>query len=377
MRTLNHMIFWNLLALSGLPAVLFSSITVENVTVFRIIYVSTILALNISVYFLSRKNRPKTSRTKRSTIALVLVFIVCLIYALYFMYGHIAVESLGGWDAWIMWTLKARDYALTFLGGMRFEWIRADWGHPGYPPALPLQIAGLAVLVGGWSQWIVYAVHLAYWLWTIGMFFDLVRNAEFHPVSVLLIICMLLMDRRVFTVGDQIADFPLSAILMYVWYVFLVELMPEFDRSERFNVDKPRVFFFGMAFWAALSMLLFLKDEGLILAGIHALGISAVIWKTALRFPRSWYSVGAVLFCFALGLLWLFKHNSPEVFQFKVEPMDIVVAMCSLERWLNVIVFTIFYLDWHWWMPVVLPVLSLLWNRKYWWLWLPMVIGHA
>jgi len=136
----------NFLFIAMLTPLLLAIIPAGNTVLFRMSSILIIGIFNVLIYFKAHRLF-RANHDKMKTSPFFLFVILCVGSALFFIRSY--YEPHGQWDAWAMWNAKGRDYSLSFLQGLPFEIVRIDWSNANYPPFYPLQLAFVAIILGG------------------------------------------------------------------------------------------------------------------------------------------------------------------------------------------------------------------------------------
>lgn len=197
------------------------------------------------------------------------------------------LQPLAEWDAWWVWTLKAK--ALYFFGDLGGEAFVPSGPGGAYPPGLPLLESAAFHAMGSAD---VVTLHLQYWFLSagfvaalLGLLAGRVRQTILLPLVVLTLVMPSLTDR----ITDGRADVPL-AYLLAIGSLLLVLWLEE---RHGWHLAAATVF---------LASAMLTKREGILLAACIAAAAFAASWGDR---RRAWPKLALASFtAFALPLPW-------------------------------------------------------------------------
>ncbi len=189
-----------------------------------------------------------------------LILIVYIIIGVYGMYLRWIAEPYGMWDAWAIWNLKAKSITNEFLFGNQVNFANEYWPHKDYPLGLPLFHSSIAILVGGWSEWISYGIQVLFFI-AIGFVFLLYSHSKkLHYVYLMLPLLVLAMNSQVLAIAsDLCAEMALSCFLILIYYSLIRKSETDLKTDSYFVALN-----YGMVFATPLIV----KNEGLIYVGV-------------------------------------------------------------------------------------------------------------
>lgn len=176
------------------------------------------------------------------------------------MYLRWIAEPYGMWDAWAIWNLKAKSITNEFLFGNQVNFANEYWPHKDYPLGLPLFHSSIAILVGGWSEWISYGIQVLFFI-AIGFVFLLYSHSKkLHYVYLMLPLLVLAMNSQVLAIAsDLCAEMALSCFLILIYYSLIRKSETDLKTDSYFVALN-----YGMVFATPLIV----KNEGLIYVGV-------------------------------------------------------------------------------------------------------------
>jgi hypothetical protein len=223
------------------------------------------------------------------------------LWALFFSACAVAVGAFlehswrfpdGGWDAWMVWNLRARFLVRTPDLGTAFSRHLLFWAHADYPWLVPGLVAQGFLLAGGESRWVPAGVAAGYGVLAVGavsLALARLRGARWGLIGAL---ALLTLPSFAIFVSDQQSDIPLAVYLCCAAaLIAFAGARP--DRSLRL---------FALAGFAA-GLAIWTKNEGALYALCLAAGVSlrSRDWRVTLAF-----AVGALP---AVVLLIAFKRG--------------------------------------------------------------------
>ena len=195
-------------------------------------------------------------------------------------------ESLGFWDAFAIWNLKARFF--FFDAGE--HWQRAfsdiiEWSHTDYPLLLPLNVARLWTYAGDADQTISALLSVAFSTLALAILFAAIAQARGRPLAFLGALALLASPQFMAQTTWQISDIPTGTFLATSFALILAGARRPHDR-------------FALLFAAGVSAgaAAWTKNEGLLFA-------LAIPFALAVVGPRvEWRERLTEVFQFAKGL---------------------------------------------------------------------------
>ena len=237
----------------------------------------------------------------------------------------------GGWDAKAIWNVRAL-FLYRANGDLAEIFAGMEQGHPDYPLLLPASLAGQYCLLGGEDVAIPQLTSLLFTL-AAGAALFMAASRLATPVVAGAAVAVYWATPGVWRWGfNQYADIPLSYLLLMA--VLTLSSQLDADRGRRLPPVLAGLF---------LSLLAWIKNEGMVQAGLLAAAF-AVLWWWRLRRTEAgggreiwrrplWIAAGALP---VLVALVLFKsHWSPvnETAKFLGGGLEKALA---LDRWLTV-----------------------------------------
>jgi len=191
-------------------------------------------------------------------ISYYVILIVYIVIGVYGMYLRWVAEPYGMWDAWAIWNLKAKSITNEFLFGNGINFANEYWPHRDYPLGLPIFNSSLAILFGGWSEWITYGVQILFYI-IIGFIFLLYSHSKkLHFIYLIFPLFILSMNSEILIIAsDLCAEMALSCFLIIIYYTLIGE-------SEKEDITGYSVLHYGMIFAAPLLI----KNEGAVYTGL-------------------------------------------------------------------------------------------------------------
>ncbi|TGN06497.1 hypothetical protein [Leptospira ilyithenensis] len=245
-----------------------------------------------------------------------LILIVYVIIGVYGMYLRLIAEPYGMWDAWAIWNLKAKSITNEFLFGNQVNFSNDYWPHKDYPLGLPLVHSSIAILLGGWSEWISYGIQVLFFI-VIGFVFLLYsQSKKLHYVYLMFPLLILAMNSQVLAiVSDLCAEMALSCFLTVIYYSLIHG--PETDLENGSYVGTLN---YGLVFAAPLIV----KNEGIIYVGailflysiVCVLSNRFVGKNEPARIKNLFYLLLPSILIILLLIYWKYKGNQliPEDF---------------------------------------------------------------
>jgi len=306
-----------------------------NISSARIVLVALLCMSSFPLIWVLRlMPREKSEPTSHSHLAL---FAACVAIGSAVFFWRAYVHPHGMTDAWQMWNAKGKYYFVFFELGRDFRLAEPTWFHPGYPPLLPFQLAGLALLIGHWSFWIPMILAFVYYLLICVVFFDLVRRlATTRPLAPrtysdfagLLLCAFPLLPAIILAAAEQCADIPLSAFLVYVYFLacFKIPMMEK-------DFARPAAYFVLLGI--ASGAILHIKNEGFILAMMF---LPVFFWMHRKEL-REWKNALSVLIgpLVAVTLLVLYKNRVPELQPYHFTLKDLGHDLVDPSRYIFII----------------------------------------
>lgn len=195
---------------------------------------------------------PDSKATAPSKIHLILI-ILLLGFSVYFFQLRTSIEPLGMWDAWAMWSPKAKYFVSQFFAGEKIDFHLTEWPHPDYPLGYPLFSSVIGILSGGWAP--IVQVYASFYFYFLGFYF-LARMKYSHWNSLLVLLTYCTFYKWLMLSTDLCADLPLSIYFAFCFY-FLV---------AKIGIDRIRLNTQRIAFGFLFGSLSFWKNEGVVLA---------------------------------------------------------------------------------------------------------------
>jgi hypothetical protein len=233
-----------------------------------------------------------------------IAFAAVLAVALAGMVGQALAEPHGGWDAWTIWSVRAR-----FLYRLRDDWpqaLTATFHHTDYPLLVPASIARCWTFLGRDPSWVGAAVGIAFTLATVVLVSAAVAQRH-GAVSGMLAGIVILGTVRFLSWGAmQYADVPLA-----FFYLSTLVLLMQHDAVQR---SANHAAGSGLLLLAGVTtgLAAWTKNEGLLFAAV----VSMVVLARAARergLKGGWRRGGLVLMgaAPALAMVFVFKSRLP------------------------------------------------------------------
>jgi len=231
-------------------------------------------------------------------------FAVVLAVALSGLLGQALAEPHGGWDAWTIWSLRARF--LYRLGGDWPQAFTATFDHTDYPLLVPASIARCWTFFGTDPTWLSAALGLAFTLATVALVSAAVAQRR-GAVTGMLAGMVLLGTVRFLSWGAmQYADVPLA-----FFYLSTLVLLMYHDTLQQGRNDRsgPGLLLLagvttGLAAWT--------KNEGLLFAAVVSLVVLArASWQRGLKMCLRQGGLVLLGAAPALAMVFLFKSRLP------------------------------------------------------------------
>ncbi|BDA77269.1 hypothetical protein LPTSP3_g01990 [Leptospira kobayashii] len=284
----------------------------------RFLFSTLILcAIFFLIYHLVYKNFRSILTTVRSIpFSYFLILIIYVAIGVYGMYLRWIAEPYGMWDAWAIWNLKAKSIANEFLFGNQVNFANEYWPHKDYPLGLPLVHSSIAILVGGWSEWISYGIQIVFFV-AIGFVFLLHSHSKkLHYIYLILPLLILAMNSQVLTIAsDLCAEMALSCFLIIIYYSLIRE-----SETDLKNDSYSGAVNYGLIFAAPLIV----KNEGIIYVGgilflysiFYILSGKFTDRTKSMRIKNLLYTLLPTLVLALLLVYWKYKGNQliPEDF---------------------------------------------------------------
>ena len=218
------------------------------------------------------RGRPANGGPRVALVLLLLWIGMCLVTLLRTFPQVSAAQPFGGWDAWAIWNVRA---LMLYRGAGRLGEIFSMMkeGHPDYPLLLPGSVAGQYCLYGGEHLAIPQVTGLLFLLGTGAALFLAVwrhGSAIAAAAAVAVLWSTPAVWRWAFT---QYADIPLSYLLL----IAALGLASQLTAEDRRRLPPALAGFF-------LGLLTWIKNEGLVLAGLLAAALAAVLLIDVRRF---------------------------------------------------------------------------------------------
>jgi len=206
----------------------------------------------------------------------------------------------GGWDAWMIWNLRARSLARAgpaFRDAFSPEML--FWAHQDYPILLPGVVAQGFLLAGAQPRWIPAAVAFAFAALAVAVLAGALERLRPGGSGLLAAIALLTTPCFVGFAANQQSDVPIGAFLLGASALLALAIE---GRS-------PRAFVLA-GFCASLAA--WTKNEGALCAGFFLAALGAVPWGPRRERLRAvlGYALGALP---VLGLLAWFKLHVAHV----------------------------------------------------------------
>ncbi len=254
-------------------------------------------------------------------IYLVVIFVVFSI--LYFWKSFLFLHGM--LDAWALWNVKGKIYALNFLEGYPFQFVINHISHPGYPLVIPLDLAFFSILTGTWS----FSIPIFYNYFHFLLYFYLIYRYSINQdwngkiIPILLIFAAFFAPGMLLIITDQCADFPIGCHLAFLFFLIF--------EIKANNIKPLKGFYFA---GLCLGIILNSKMEGAI--------ILPIMLPYFLYYLRS-YITKLSLFSILMGLIFyiffflVYKLNAPELNPVPVNFQHVFNSLISWERYFNVL----------------------------------------
>lgn len=254
-------------------------------------------------------------------IYLIIIFVVFSILYFWksFLFPH------GMLDAWALWNVKGKVYALNFLEGNPFQFVINHITHPGYPLVLPLDLAFFSILSGAWSFKIPIFYNYFHFLIYFYLIYRYSINQDWNGkiIPILLIFTAFFAPGMILIITDQCADFPIGCHLAFLFFLTF-EI-----KDNKLNPVKG-FYFVGLC----LAIILNSKMEGSI--------ILLILLPCFLYYMRL-YINKLTIFSLSMGLVFylvfflVYKMKAPELNPVPVNFEHIFNSLISWKRYFNVL----------------------------------------
>ncbi len=259
---------------------------------------------------------------------------------------HSLRQPDGGWDAWMIWNLRARSLAragAAFRDAFSPELLL--WAHQDYPILLPGVVAQGFLMVGSEPRWVPALVAFAFACLTVAVLASALETLRPRGSGFLAAIALLTTPCFVGFAANQQSDVPIGAFLLAASALLAAAI----------ETRQPRLF---AAAGFSASLAAWTKNEGVLYAACLAATLGAVPWGAGRERRRG-------LLRFALGALPVLVLLA--WFKLRVSHVNDLLHAASLSsllelpRWavLAAVVLRrlVFFQNWSLWLVAELAVL--------------------